>query len=305
MKITNMNKILDNALKGNYAVPAFNIYNIETAKAVLKVCEEEKRDVILAVSESAGKYAGGFKVISSIVNNLVYNLHINVALHLDHGSSFEVCKEAIDCGFSSVMIDASSLKFEDNIILTQKVVSYARSQKSKISVEAELGELVGVEDDKFGSEQVYTDPNKAKEFVKKTHVDALAISIGTSHGINKGVGTPKIRFDIVRNVQEQLPYTPLVCHGASMVRDDIVNKINNLGGNIIKAQGIDTKDIHNLATNTNICKINMDTDLRLAFTLGVKKYLTEHTDTFDPRKYLNEGMKEIENQVKFTLNLLK
>jgi len=305
MNYTDMTTILKSALIGRYAVPAFNIYNLETAEAVLKVCAEEKRDVILAVSESAAKYAGGYKILYNIIKDMAKDADINVALHLDHGSSFEACKKAIDEGFSSVMIDASSLTFEDNISLTKRVVEYARKQKKTISVEAELGELVGVEDDKFGNEQVYTSPTKAKEFVERTGIDCLAVSIGTSHGINKGVGTPQIRFDIVKKIQNLLPTTPLVCHGASMVRSEIIAQINEVGGNIKTAQGIDTKDIHKLATSTNICKINMDTDLRIAFTLGVRKYLFAHTDTYDPRKYLAEGKTEIESQVRFALELLK
>ena len=300
-----MTPLLTSALKGGYAVPAFNIYNLETAQAVLNVCTSEKRDVILAVSESAARYAGGYKILYNIIKDMAKESDINVALHLDHGSSFDECKKAIDGGFSSVMIDASSLTFEDNIALTQKVVEYARKQKKKVSVEAELGELVGVEDDKFGNEQVYTSPTKAKEFVERTGIDCLAVSIGTSHGINKGVGTPQLRFDIVKKIQALLPNTPLVCHGASMVRPEIITQINEVGGTIQTAQGIATRDIHKLATTTNICKINMDTDLRIAFTLGVRKYLSAHTDTYDPRKYLAEGSTEIENQVKFALDLLK
>ena len=304
MNYVDMSEMLKKALKNNYAVPAFNIYNLETAQAVLNVCSKLNKDVILAVSESAAKYAGGFHVLCNIVNSLKTNSNINIALHLDHGSCFEACKNAIDAGFSSVMIDASNLPFDKNIEVTRQVVEYAKKQTRKISVEAELGELVGVEDDKFGNEQVFTSPEKAKEFVEKTNIDCLAVSIGTSHGINKGVGIPKIRFDIVEQIQNLLPNTPLVCHGASMVRQEIVSSINNVGGKLKQAQGIDTTDIHNLAINTNICKINMDTDLRLAFTLGTRSHMQSKPEDYDPRKYLSTAKQEMEKQVEFAIKLL-
>lgn len=305
MKYTSMTPMLKNALKNNMAIPAFNVYNVETIQSVLNICNKQNRDVILAVSESAAKYAGGFKVLFNIIQGMAQDGNISFALHLDHGSSFDACKNAIDAGFSSVMIDASNLKFEENIALTKKVVAYAKKQKRDISVEAELGELVGIEDEKFGKEQVFTSPEKAQEFVNATKIDCLAVSIGTSHGINKGIGKPEIHFEIVEAIQKLLPNTPLVCHGASMVRIEIVEQINNNGGTLKQTQGIDTQDIHKLATTTSICKINMDTDLRLAFTLGVKKYLTQNTSTFDPRKYLAEAKTEMEKQVEFALNLMK
>lgn len=298
MPYTNTKKIFEDAIKNSYAVGAFNVSNLEFIQAVIDAAEENKSPVIIQASESACKYAG-FDNLVLLVKNMAKNKSASVALHLDHGSSFEVCKKAIDAGFSSVMIDASALGFEENVLLTKKVVDYAH--KKNVSVEAELGEIVGVEDEKFSDKEHFTNPLQAREFVKRTGVDSLAISIGTAHGINKSKEIPNIRFDIISKIEKQLPSFPLVCHGASSVKIDFVKDIERYGGRIKKAQGIPEEQLRKMA-KTNIVKINMDTDLRLCFSAAIRKYLAENPECFDPRKYLGFGRDEVKKYLIYVMD---
>lgn len=299
MSLVNGNVILKKALKEGYAVGAFNVYNLETAQAVVSAAEEKQVDAIIAVSEGAGAYAG-FENITAIVKSLTKNTKQNYALHLDHGTSFEACKTAIDAGFTSVMIDGSAQSFEDNIALTKRVVDYAH--KNGVSVEAELGKIMGTEDLISNTTEHFTDPAEAKEFVQKTGCDSLAISIGTAHGINKGTKTPEIRFDVIDAVSKAVPDTPLVAHGSSCVPKTYVEIINKNGGLITKSQGIPAETLKRMA-KTAISKINTDTDIRLAFTAGVREILAKDAGVFDPRKYLKAARQNALNQIKASIDL--
>ncbi len=299
MALVNSNKILKKALKGGYAVGAFNIYNLETAQAVVSAAEEKCSDAIIAVSEGAGAFAG-FENLFAIVNALTKKSKQDFALHLDHGTSFEACKTAIDAGFTSVMIDASSLSFEENVKLTKRVVDYAH--KKNVSVEAELGRLIGTEDMISSTAEHFTNPEEARLFVQSTGIDSLAISMGTAHGINKGTTTPCIRFDVIECVSKAIPSTPLVAHGSSSVPKTFVDMINKNGGAITKSQGISTDALKQMA-KTNICKINTDTDIRLAFTAGVRETLTCDQSVFDPRKYLKVARANAKAQIMDAIDL--
>lgn len=300
MTLVNTNKMLNDANKKGYAICAFNIYNLESAMAAVESAAETKKPVILAVSESAAKYAG-MKTLVSIVSALASEYKATVALHLDHGKSYQSCKQAIDCGFTSVMIDGSSLSLDENIKLTKKVVSYAH--KHNVSVEAELGKIMGVEDLVSSKEQLYTDPEEAYSFVQQTGVDSLAISIGTAHGINKGLTTPKIQFETIKSINQILPSTPLVAHGSSSVPKEFVDIINNYGGKLNKTQGIPEKDVIKMS-QIGINKINMDTDIRLAFTTAIRSEFTENPSTFDPRTYLGRAKTLAKEYMIKMINLL-
>jgi len=301
MALVSGNQILQKALKEGYAVGAFNVYNLETAQAVVAAAEEKQTDAIIAVSEGAASYAG-FDAITAIVKSLTANTKQNYALHLDHGTSFEVCKAAIDAGFTSVMIDASALSFEDNINLTKRVVGYAH--KHGVSVEAELGKIIGTEDLISSSTEHFTDPAEAKLFVQKTGIDSLAISIGTAHGVNKGTKTPEIRFDVIEAVGAAIPNIPLVAHGSSNVPSTYLDIIKANGGEIKKSQGIPAETLSKMA-KTHISKINTDTDIRLAFTAGVRQTLNDDKGVFDPRKYLKTARNFAINQIKATIDIFK
>ncbi len=297
MSYTNTNQMFKDAIKHKYAIGAFNVSNMEFIQAIVESAEKENKPIIIQASESACKYAG-FDMLVSMVKTIAKNVSIPVALHLDHGKDFDVCKKAIDAGFSSVMIDASALSFEENIKETKKVVEYAH--KHKVSVEAELGEIIGVEDEKSSDDEHFTNPDKALEFVKATNIDSLAISIGTAHGINKSIAEPKIRFDIIRAIEKKLPNFPLVCHGASSVHKPFVDTIKKFGGEIKKAQGIPEDALKKMA-KTNIVKINMDTDLRLGYTAALRKFLSENPTVFDPRKYLGFGRDELKSYITYVI----
>lgn len=298
MSYTNTKKMFSDAIKGKYSVGAFNFSNMEFAQAIVNAASKNKRPVILQASQSACEYAG-YDMLVNMVKTLAENCPIDIALHLDHGKDFETCKKAIDAGFSSVMIDLSHLSFEENIAGTRAVVDYAKD--FNVSVESELGEIIGVEDEKSSDVSHFTDPIKAKAFVESTGIDSLAVSIGTAHGVNKGLKTPEIRFDIIGQLEKHLPGFPLVCHGASTVDPSFVQTIKDNGGEIAKAQGI-PKDALKKMSKTNIVKINMDTDLRLCFTATLRKFLKENPTVFDPRKYLGEGRKAIENYVSYIIS---
>ena len=300
MGLVNSKNILQKALKNKYAVGAFNVYNLETAQAVVETCEKKGTDAIIAVSEGAIKYTG-LKNIVSLIKSLTKDTKQEYSLHLDHGSSFDSIKTAIEAGFTSVMIDGSNLSFEDNISLTKRVVEFAH--KHNVSVEAELGKILSLEELRKNNYS-YTNPEEAKIFVEKTNVDSLAISIGTAHGINKGNKKHGINFDVINEISLAIPNTPLVAHGSSTVNPYFVEKINKYGGIIDKAIGIPKQTIEKMS-KTNICKINVDTDIRLAFTAGIREYLTEKNQDFDPRKYLSLAKEYVCIQIENTLEMIQ
>lgn len=282
--LVNTNEMLGRALHGGYAVPAYNFNNLEQLQAILSACEQTESPVILQVSNGARKYTGP-EILMAMVGAAVRGLKIPIALHLDHGADFDICKDCIDMGFSSVMIDASFKPFDENVDISKKVADYAH--KYGVSVEAELGALIGIEDELKVEKTCYTNPDDVIRFVKQTGVDSLAISIGTSHGAYKMKSpTDKLRFDILEKVQEQLPDFPLVLHGASSVPQNLISEINEFGGNIKGAMGI-PEDQLIAARKMNICKINVDSDARLAFTAGVRESLIKNPENFDPRSYLS------------------
>jgi fructose-bisphosphate aldolase class II len=288
---SNTKAMLRKALEEGYAVPGYNFNNLEQLQAILIACNNTRSPVILQVSKGARNYAnktllrymaeGGLRMIREMGGD------IPIALHLDHGDSFELCKECIESGFSSVMIDGSALPFEENVELTKKVVEYAHQYE--VSVEGELGILKGVEDNVSSDKEIFTDPDKAVEFVERTGVDSLAIAIGTSHGAYKFKlkegEKPRLRFDILEEIEKKLPDFPIVLHGASSVLQEYVDIINRYGGDLEGAAGVPEDELRK-ASKTNICKINIDTDSRLAMTSSIREYLYKHPKEFDPRKYL-------------------
>ena len=301
MSLVNTKKMFEVALKKGYAIPAFNVCNMESAQAVAEVAGEKKVPVIISVSEGAGKYAG-YDYIRAIVETASKHYKNDIALHLDHGKSFEACKEAIDAGFTSVMFDGSALPYAENVKITKKVVDYAH--KHDVTVEAELGKIIGTEDMIHSDTESFTDPQEALDFVTKTGVDSLAISIGTAHGVNKSIKTPVIQYEVIENVHKAIPTTPLVAHGSSTVPAKWVDTIIKFGGEIKKSQGISEKDIEKMS-KTAICKINMDTDLRLAHTAGVRQLLAEHPEKFDQRDYNKAGKENVKLQVAHAIKLVE
>lgn len=300
MALVNTDKMLKKALENGYAVPAFNVCNMETVQAVAEVAGEKNVPVIISVSEGAGKYAG-FEYIRAIVEEASKHYPNDIALHLDHGKSVDVCKKAIDAGFTSVMFDGSALPFNENIAETKKVVEYAHSKN--VTVEAELGKIIGTEDMIHSDTESFTDPKEAREFVSQTGVDSLAISIGTAHGVNKSIKTPVIQYGVIDSVHEAIPGLPLVAHGSSTVPAKWVETIRKYGGEIKKSQGISEEDIVKMS-KTAICKINMDTDLRLAYTAGVRQDLSEHPEHFDQREYNKLGKANVKEQVAHAFELV-
>lgn len=300
MALVNTKKMLKDALAGGYAIPAFNVCNMESAQAVAEVAGEKNVPIIISVSEGAGKYAG-FDYIKAIVEVASKHYTNDIALHLDHGKSYEVCKEAIDAGFTSVMIDASALAYEENVAVTKKVVDYAHSKN--VTVEAELGKIIGTEDMIHSDTESFTDPKEALDFATRTGVDSLAISIGTAHGVNKSIKTPVIQYNVIENVHKALPDLPLVAHGSSTVPKKWVDIILKNGGEIKKSQGIAEADIQKMSKSA-ICKINMDTDLRLAHTAGVREDLTLNPTHFDQRDYNKAGKKYVKEQIAHAIDLV-
>lgn len=287
--LVNTNDMFRDALRHGYAVPAFNVYNMETLSAVLAAARDVNSPVIVAVSESALKYMGADTLMGLIGAHRLVPAN-GVALHLDHGASFDACAHAVELGFSSVMIDASKLSIDENIELSRRVADMAHAHN--VSVEAELGTLGGIEDENtFGAESGYTNPDDVVRFASATGIDSLAIAIGTSHGAYKRKSDDEqLRFDILAAVAEKLPGLPLVLHGASSVPQRFIDMINENGGAIHNARGIDAAQLQR-AVKMNVCKINVDSDLRLAFTAGVRQSLTQRMDVFNPRDYLGVGRK--------------
>jgi len=281
--LVTLNEILPQARKKGYAVGAFNTSNLEISQAILGAAETMKSPVIIATSEKAIRYAG-IENIASMIITMAKSTKIPVALHLDHGKSYEICRECIKHGFSSVMIDASHLSFTENVTLTRKVARYAH--KYKVTVEAEIGRLAGIEDDvrvKKG-EALYTDPHEALRFAHATGCDALAVAIGTSHGAYKFKGTPKLRIDILTEIARNIKI-PLVLHGASGVKAQWINRVNKYGGALAHTRGVPDNLIKQAVKN-GVSKINIDTDLRITFTAGVREFLTKNPKVFDPRKII-------------------
>ena len=294
MPLVTTTEMFKKAYHGGYAIGAFNVNNMETIQGIVEAGEETKSPLILQVSKGARDYAN-MVYLKKLVEAAVLTSSIPIALHLDHGDTFEICKQCVDDGFTSVMIDASKLPFEENIALSKRVVEYAHDHG--VVVEAELGKLAGVEEhvsNKYGS---YTNPAEVQEFVEKTGVDSLAITIGTSHGAYKFKGEPKLRFDILEEIQQLIPDFPIVLHGSSSVPKAFVDMINSYGGNVAGAQGVPEEMLRKAAT-MSVCKINIDTDIRLACTAEIRKHLTEHPDHFDPRQYLKPARAAIKEMVK-------
>ena len=288
MSIVTTTEMFKKAYKEGYAIGAFNVNNMEIIQGIMEAAGELRSPVILQVSNGARKYAGHNYIVKLIEAATIQYKDIPVALHLDHGADFEMCKSCIDGGFTSVMIDGSQYSFKENIELTKKVVDYAHERG--VVVEGELGQLAGVEDDVNVEHHSYTKPEEVEEFVSKTGVDSLAIAIGTSHGAFKfKPGTkPQLRFDILEEVSKRLPEFPIVLHGASSVSAKYVDIINSNGGKLKDAVGI-PEDMLRKAAKSSVCKINIDSDIRLAMTAGVREALVENEDMFDPRVYLKQG----------------
>ena len=300
MALVNSKEMFKKALKEGYAIPAFNVCNMESVQAVAEVANEKNAPVIIAVSEGAGKYAG-YDYIRAIVEVASKHCQSDIVLHLDHGKTFDACKAAIDAGFTSVMIDGSSLSFEENIAETKRVVEYAHARN--VTVEAELGKIMGTEDLIHSDTESFTDPEEAKDFVTRTGVDSLAISIGTAHGVNKSITTPVIQYGVIENVHNAIPEVPLVAHGSSTVPAKWVEIIKNYGGEIKKSQGISEEDIVKMSKSA-ICKINMDTDLRLAHTAGVREDLAINPGHFDQRDFNKAGKKYVKEQIAHAFELV-
>ncbi len=296
MSLVTTKEMFEKAMKEGYAIGAFNVNNMEIVQGIVDAAAEQNSPVILQASSSAIKYARINYLMKMVEAAVEEHPNIPIAIHLDHGPDFETCKMCVDNGFTSVMFDGSKYDFEENIRLTKEVVDYAHAHG--VVVEAELGKLAGIEDDVNVSENdaMYTDPEQAEEFVKRTGVDSLAIAIGTSHGAYKFKGEAKLRFDILKQIKERIPNTPIVLHGASTVIPELVNMCNEYGGNIPGAKGVPDEILHE-ASISGVSKINVDTDLRLAMTAGIRKVFTEDPSAFDPRKYLTPARELVKQTV--------
>jgi fructose-bisphosphate aldolase class II len=308
--LVNTKAMFAKAVEGGYAIPAYNFNNMEQLQAIVTGCAESDSPFILQVSSGARKYANQtllrYMAQGAVALLGELNPHLKFALHLDHGDTLELCQSCIDTGFSSVMIDGSHHSFEDNVALTKSVVEYAH--KRDVTVEGELGVLAGIEDDVVAEKSTYTQPEEVEEFVQKTGVDSLAISIGTSHGANKfkpdqctknsdGVLVPPpLRFDILDEIEKRIPGFPIVLHGSSSVVPRYVDMINSNGGALKDAVGIPAEQIRR-ATKSAVCKVNIDSDGRLAMTAIVRKTLIDNKEEFDPRKYLGPAREELKNMI--------
>lgn len=290
MALITTKEMFKKAYEGGFAIGAFNISDLEQLQGVLKAAKAKNSYVMIQASMSAVKYAG-YHTLVEMVKAASDEIGVDVALHLDHGPNMDAIKTCIDAGFSSVMIDGSHFDFEENVRITKEAVEYAHSKG--VVVEAELGVLAGTEDDVTSDVHKYTQPAEAVEFVERTGVDSLAIAIGTSHGAFKFKGEAKLRFDILEEIQSKLPGFPIVLHGASAVDQNAVATCNEFGGNIVGAKGVPV-DMLRKASSMAVCKINMDTDLRLAMTAAIRKFLAENPKEFDPRKYIGAGRDAIQ-----------
>ena len=302
MPLVTTTKMFKDAYEGGYAVGAFNVNNMEIIQGIVAAGKKLNAPLILQVSKGARAYANHLYLVK-LVEAAVEESGLPIALHLDHGPDFESCKACIDGGFTSVMIDGSSLPYEENVALTKKVVDYAHAHG--VVVEGELGQLAGVEDEVSvnAEDASYTNPDQVEDFVKRTGVDSLAIAIGTSHGAYKFKPgqKPQLRFDILEEVSKRLPGFPIVLHGASSVIPEFVEEINKYGGNMPDAIGI-PEDMLRQAATMAVCKINIDSDLRLAMTAAIRKHFVEHPSDFDPRQYLRPARDAIEGMVEHKIN---
>ncbi|MBR4303726.1 MAG: class II fructose-1,6-bisphosphate aldolase [Clostridia bacterium] len=298
MPLVTTKEMFEKAYKGGYAIGAFNVNNMEIIQGITEAAKEEKSPVILQVSAGARKYAKHVYLLK-LVEAAAIDTDVPMALHLDHGESFEICKDCIDGGFTSVMIDGSKHSFEENIELTRKVVEYAHARG--VVVEGELGKLAGIEDavNVSDADAQFTNPAEVEEFVTRTGVDSLAIAIGTSHGAFKFKPgqKPQLRFDILEEIQKRLPNFPIVLHGASSVPQEFVKMVNQYGGKMPDAIGIPEEMLRE-AAKMAVCKINIDSDLRLGMTASVRKHLIENPDHFDPRQYLADGRTALREMVR-------
>ena len=301
--LVNTKQLFAIAVKGGYAIPAYNFNNLEQMQAIIQACTEVQSPVILQVSKGAREYANQtlLKYLAQgaveYAKELGKGRAIPIVLHLDHGDSFELCQDCIEFGFSSVMIDGSHHPYEENIKLTRKVVEFAHQHD--VTVEGELGVLAGIEDDVKAAEHVYTQPNEVVDFTSRTNVDSLAISIGTSHGAYKFKPgqAPKIRLDILREIEKRIPGFPIVMHGSSSVPQDLVQKINACGGKLKDAIGIDEAQIRE-ACRSAVCKVNIDSDGRLAMTAAIREMFVKKPEEFDPRKYLGPARNALKDLYK-------
>lgn len=296
MPLVTSKEMFEKAYKGGYAIGAFNVNNMETIQGIVEAAKEEKAPLILQVSSGARKYANPI-YLKKLVEAAVEDSGLPICLHLDHGDTFELCKDCIEKGFTSVMIDASHHSFAENIKITKNVVDYAHDHG--VVVEAELGRLAGIEDavNVSDADAMYTNPEQVQEFVSKTNVDSLAIAIGTSHGAYKFKGEAKLRFDILEEVAKRLPGFPIVLHGASSVPQYLVEAINQYGGNMPGAKGV-PEDMLRRAASMAVCKINIDSDLRMAVTATIRKYFSDNPSHFDPRQYLGPARLAVKEIVK-------
>ena len=299
--LVNSRELFAKAVKGGYAIPAFNFNNMEPMLDIISACVESKSPVILQVSSGARKYANQtllrYMAQGAVAYAAELGCNIPIVLHLDHGDSFELCRNCIEYGFSSVMIDGSHLPYEENVALTRRVVEYAHQYD--VTVEGELGVLAGVEDDVKAEHHTYTQPEEVEDFVKRTGVDSLAISIGTSHGAFKFKPgqKPEIRLDILTEIEKRIPGFPIVLHGSSSVPQDIVAQINAYGGKLKDSIGIPEDQLRKAARSA-VCKINIDSDGRLAMTAAIRKVFVEKPEEFDPRKYLGPARDQLKELYK-------
>lgn len=302
MPLVTTKEMFEKAYAGGYAIGAFNVNNMEIIQGITEAAQLEQSPVILQVSAGARKYAKHI-YLTKLVEAAIADTDLPIALHLDHGENFDICKSCIDGGFSSVMIDGSKYSFEENIAMTRQVVEYAHARG--VTVEGELGKLAGIEDavNVSADDAMFTNPAEVEEFVTRTGVDSLAIAIGTSHGAYKfkpGV-KPQLRFDILEEVARRIPGFPIVLHGSSSVPQEFVQQVNQYGGAMPDAIGI-PEEMLCQAARMAVCKINIDSDLRLAMTAAVRKHLAEHPDHFDPRQYLKDGRDAIRDMVRHKIH---
>ncbi|MCW3490005.1 class II fructose-1,6-bisphosphate aldolase [Dethiobacter alkaliphilus] len=296
MPLVTTKEMFAKAYEGGYAIGAFNVNNMEIVQGITEAAREVNAPLILQVSAGARKYAN-HTYLMKLVEAAIIETGLPISLHLDHGDSFELCKTCIDGGFTSVMFDGSHYTFEENIKRTKEVCDYAHDKG--VVVEGELGRLAGIEDDVNVADEdaAFTDPDQVEEFVERTGIDSLAIAIGTSHGAFKFKGEPKLRFDILEEIEKRLPGFPIVLHGASSVVPEYVQDINECGGSMSNAQGV-PEEMLRKAASMAVCKINIDSDIRLAMTAGVRKHLTQNPSHFDPRQYLSPAREQVKQLVK-------
>ncbi len=296
MPLVTTTEMFKKAYEGGYAVGAFNVNNMEIVQGITEACQEQKAPVILQVSKGARAYANHTYLVKMVEAAIIECPDIPIALHLDHGNDFEICKSCIDGGFTSVMFDGSAMPYEENVKVAKQVAEYAHAHG--VVVEAELGQLAGVEDDVSSDEHHFTDPAQVEDFVTRTGVDSLAIAIGTSHGAYKFKPgqNPQLRFDILEDVSKRLPGFPIVLHGSSSVPQEFVEKVNHFGGKMPDAIGIPEEMLRQAAKGA-VCKINIDSDIRLAITAAIREHFVEHPADFDPRQYLTPARKAVKDMV--------